>query len=83
MRQVAGDAKHEIVVFGRHGLHIGAEQPPERRQPFHRGRIDVRRRGEDAPAIDEQLGEARIRPGVLGACNRMRRHEMHTCGNMG
>jgi hypothetical protein len=29
MRQVAGDREHEIVMVGRHALHIGAERAPE------------------------------------------------------
>ena len=33
------------------------------------------RRREDAPAVDEQGREAGVRPGLLGARDRMRRHE--------
>ncbi len=33
------------------------------------------RRREDAPAVDEQFREAGIGAGVLGAGDRMRRHE--------
>ena len=36
MRQMAGDGEHQIVVIRRHGLHIGAEQPPECGKLFHR-----------------------------------------------
>ena len=35
------------------------------------------RRGEDAPAPLEELGEPGFRPGMLGARHGMRRHEMH------
>ncbi len=38
MRQVAGDAEHQVVVVGRHAFDVGAEYPPERGQPFDRGR---------------------------------------------
>ncbi len=53
MRQVARDAEHQVVVLGRHLLHVGAEQTPECCQPFHRGRVGARRRSENAPAVDE------------------------------
>ena len=36
MRQMAGDREHQVVVVGRHGLHIGAKQAPERGEFFHR-----------------------------------------------
>ena len=39
-------------------------------------------RREDAPAADEQFGEAGIGAGMLGAGDRMRRHEMHAGGQM-
>ena len=39
MRQMAGDGEHQVVVIGRHGLHIGAEQAPERGELLDRRRI--------------------------------------------
>ena len=39
MRQVAGDAEHEVVMLGRHGFHVGAEEPPERREALDRGLV--------------------------------------------
>ena len=77
MRQMAGDRQHQVVMLGRHGLDVGAERAPERGEPLDRGRVGVRRRREDAPAVDEQLGEAGIGAGMLGAGDRMRGHEMH------
>ena len=35
------------------------------------------RRRQDAPAVDEQFGEAGVGAGILGAGDRMRRDEMH------
>ena len=64
------------MVLGRHVADLGAEAAPERRQALDRGRVGILRRREDAPAVDEQLGEARIRTGMLGAGHRMRGHEM-------
>ena len=72
---MAGHRQHEIVMLGRHGLDVGAERPPECEQPLDRRLVRLRRRGEDAPAIDEQLGEAGVRPGMLRAGDRMRRDE--------
>ena len=40
-------------------------------------RIGAFRRRQDAPAVDEQFGEAGVRARMLGAGDRMRRHEMH------
>src|SRR5262249_4414373 len=40
-------------------------------------------RGENAPAVDEELGEAGIRPGIFGAGDGVRRHEMHSRGEVG
>src|SRR6266481_6090145 len=80
---MAGDAEHEVVVLGRHDLDVRPEQSPERREPFDRRRLDARRRGENAPAVDEELGEAGIRPGIFGAGDGVRRHEMHPRGEVG
>ncbi len=77
MRQMAGDGEHHVVVVGRHGLDIGAEQAPERGELFGRRRIGAWRRRQDAPAVDEQFGKARVRPGIFGAGDRVRGHEMH------
>ena len=41
-----------------------------------------RGRGKNAPAVDEQLGEAGVRPGMLRARDRMGRDEMHARGNV-
>ena len=54
MRQVAGDRQHQVVVRGRHGFDVGAEQPPERGKTLDRGGIGASRRRENAPATDEQ-----------------------------
>ena len=77
MRQMAGDAQHQVMVVGRHGFDIGAELPPERRELLDRRFVGVRRRRQDAPAVDEQFGEAEVGAGMLGARDRVRRDEMH------
>ena len=82
MRQMAGDGEHQIVVIGRHGLHIGAEQAPERGELVHRLGVGAVGRRQDAPAVDEQFGKACIGPGIFGAGDRMRRHEMHVLRQM-
>ena len=76
MRQMAGDRQHEVVMIRRHDLDLGAEPGPERAQLFDRGGIGAFRRRQDAPAVDEQFGEAGIGTGMLGAGDRMRRHEV-------
>jgi len=68
---------------GRHELDIGAERAPERGKAFHRGSVGALRRREDAPAADEQLGEARVGTGMLGAGDRMGRDKMHAGGKCG
>ena len=45
------------------------------------GSVPSRRR-QDAPAVDEQFGEAGVGAGILGAGDRMRGHEMHARGQM-
>ena len=77
MRQMAGDRQHQIVMLGRHDLDPGADRGPERAQLFDGGGIGALRRRQNAPAIDEQFGEAGIRTRMLGAGHRMRRNEMH------
>ncbi len=77
MRQVAGDGEHKVVVVRRHGFDIGAEQPPEFGELVDGLLLCALRRRQDAPAVDEQLGEAGIGPRILGPGHRMRRHEMH------
>ena len=39
-------------------------------------------RRQDAPAVDEQLGEPRVRPRILGSGDGMRRNEMHARRHM-
>ncbi len=56
---------------------------PERAQSFDRGGIGAVGRRQDAPAVDEELGETGIGAGILGAGDRMRRHEMHAVGRCG
>ena len=77
MRQMAGDGEHQVVMLGRHGLDIGAEQPPERGELFDRLGVGAFGRRQDAPAVLEQLGKAGIGTGMLGAGDRMGRHEMN------
>ena len=82
MRQVAGHRQHQVVVVGGHGLDLGAERAPERREPLDRGRVGALGRRQDAPAVDEQLGEAGVGAGVFGAGDRMRRHEVDAGGQV-
>ena len=51
-------------------------------QLLDRGRVRAFRRRQDAPAIDEQLGKAGVRAGILGAGDRMRRDQMHALRDM-
>ena len=82
MRQMAGDGQHQIVVIGRHGVDIGAEQAPERGELVDRLRVGALGRRQDAPAVHEQFGKARVGAGIFGAGHRMRGHEMHGLGQM-
>jgi hypothetical protein len=75
---MAGDGQDQVVMLRRHDLDIGAERPPEPRQALDRGRVGVLRRCENAPAVDEKLGEAGIGSGMLGARDWMRGNEMNT-----
>lgn len=64
------------MMIRRHDLDLGTHRRPERAQAIGGSRINALRRGEDAPAVDEELGEAGIGTRMLGACDGMRRHEM-------
>ena len=77
VRHVAGDGEHHVMVLGLHGLDIRAERRQKARDRRDRLGIGARRRRQDAPAVLEELGEARLGPGILGAGDGMRRHEMH------
>ncbi len=78
MRQMAGDRQHQIVMlrpaWSRHWRRARARTPRAVRPAF--GSVAFGRR-QDAPAVDEQFGEAGIGTGILGAGDRMRRNEMH------
>ena len=78
MGDMAGDGQDQIVMLRRHDLDVGAKRLPEPRQALDRGRLGVFRRCEDAPAVDEKLGEAGVGAGVLGAGDRMRGNEIDT-----
>ena len=71
MRDVAGDGEHDVVVLGRHGLDRRAERAPQRRDLLDRFLVAPLAWGQDAPAAVEQLGEARVWTGMLGAGDRM------------
>ena len=75
VRHVARDGKDEVVMGGRHDLHIRTQRLPEGLHLRHMIRIGARRRREDAPAIAEELGEAGIGTGMFGPCDRMGGHE--------
>ena len=76
VRQMGGDREHQVVVLRGHGLDIAPQRPPEGPQPLDRRGVGAVERREDAAAVDEQFGEAGIGAGMLGAGDRMRRHEM-------
>ena len=82
MRQVAGDRQHQIMMIRRHDLDPGAKRRPERPQLLDRLCRCALRRGQDTPAVDEQLGETGIGAGIFGAGDGMRRHEMNAGGEM-
>ena len=77
MRHVAGDPQHQVMMLGIHDLDVRAELLPEGPQPRHLRRIRPRQRRQNAPAVVVEFGKARMRPGMLGAGNRMPRDEMH------
>ena len=62
MRQMAGDRQHQIMMIGRHDLDPGAHAGPECTQGFDGHRIGAVGRREDAPAVDEEFGEAEEGP---------------------
>ncbi len=67
---MGGDGQHQVVVALVHQLDPRAHGLPERGQPLHRlgeGRIVGDCRGQDGPAVVEQLREARVRAGEFGA----------------
>src|SRR5690349_20153405 len=76
MRKMAGDLQHQIMVIGVHDLDIGAELSPELGELLHRGLIGIRRRRQDAPAVDEQLGKAGVGAGEFRAGHRVRGNKM-------
>ena len=53
------------------------------REPLDGGRRGVLRRGEDAPAVDEQLGETEVGPEFFGAGDGMARDKMDAGRNVG
>ncbi len=81
MRRMAGHRQHQVVVVRIHFLHLRPQSLPILRQLRHRICIGAIW-GQKAPAIVKQLGKARGRPGMLGASQRVARHEMHARRNM-
>ena len=69
---MAGDREHEVVVLGVHRVDHRAERFPELDQRRDLGRVGAVGRGDDAPAVVEQRGEAGVGPAVLGAGDRVR-----------
>ncbi len=69
-----------------HAVHIGPDPRPEIRQPLHGLQIGLvlpGLRGEDHPALLEQLGEAGVGTGLLGAGDRVARNAEHAVGQCG
>jgi hypothetical protein len=69
-------------VIGRHDLDLGAHAGPECTQCFDRHGVAAVGRCEDAPAVDEEFGEAGIGSGMLGAGDGMGRNEMNVIRQM-
>src|SRR3546814_4453781 len=75
-----GHGQDPVMVFRRHHLDGGADALPEPDEPLQRGRVGALGRRQDAEAALEQLSEAGVGAGVLGAGDRMAgdRSEEHT-----
>ena len=71
MWYVAGDGQHDVVVLRRHGLDRRAKPAPQRGDLLDRRVAASLARGDDAPAAVEQFGEARVRPGMFSAGDRV------------
>ncbi len=82
VRHVRGDGKRQVVVRRIHHLHLAAKRSPERDQPVHRDPVHCRIRRQHTPASLEQFRKARLRPGVLGAGNRVAWNQVHAGRNM-
>ena len=75
MRHMAGDREHQVMVRRAHGLDIRPDRFPKRPHLGDRFRVRALGRRENGPAIDEQRGKARVRAGLLGPRDRMRRDQ--------
>ena len=82
MRQMAGDRQHQVVMLGVMVSTLAPMPAQNARKAFDRHRVAAVGRRQDAPAVDEQFGEAGIRSGIFGAGDRMRRNEMHVIRQM-
>ena len=71
MRQMAGDGEHEVVVRRIHLLDLGAERRPEGGEPRDRRRIRASGGVRMHQRPWNKVGEAGIRPAILGAGDRM------------
>ena len=77
MRQMAGDRQHQVMMIGVM-ISTLAPTPAQNARSFSTAiGIGAVGRREDAPAVDEEFGEAGVGPGMLGAGDRMRRNEMN------
>ncbi|PAV93245.1 hypothetical protein WR25_23502 [Diploscapter pachys] len=72
---MAGHRQHQVVMLGRHHLNLRAERLPERAQPQRRRLGRALFGGQNAPAPAEQRRKARLGPAMLGAGDRMPRHD--------
>ena len=68
---MAGDGQHKIMMLRIHQLDIGAQRFPELRQAREQRRICIGGRRDDAPAVADQVGKARIRSRIFRAGHRM------------
>ena len=75
--------EHQVVMLRRHDFDARAERFPELQEPLDGGLVGILRRRQDAPAIDEQLGESGVRSGVFSAGHGMAWDEMDAGRNVG
>src|SRR5205814_5586834 len=81
MRQMRGHRQHFVVMVGGHLRHAHAGSLPEARHLLHRLGRCVGERRQDAPAVVEQFGEARLGARMLRAGDGVAGHKMHPLRN--
>ena len=72
VRQVRDDGQHLVMMLGVHSVNLGAAGFPKLAKLCNCRLVGIRFGRQDAPTPGKQRGKARVRPGILGAGNRMR-----------